>query len=49
MEAEHIATSDATKEVVWMKKFITGLGIVRNISDPVKLYYDNTRVIAQAK
>ena len=39
-EVEYIATSDAAKEAVWIKKFITGLGIVPSISDPVDLYCD---------
>ena len=48
-EAEYIAASDAAKEAVWIKKFITGLGIVPSISDPVDLYCDNNGAIAQAK
>ena len=31
IEAEYIVASDAAKEVVWIKKFITGLGIVPSI------------------
>ena len=31
IEAEYIATSDTAKEAVWIKKFITGLGIVPSI------------------
>ena len=37
------------KEVVWIHKFITELGVVPNIADPIELYYDNNRAIAQAK
>jgi hypothetical protein len=48
-EAEYIAASDAAKEAVWIKKFITGLGVVPSISDPVNLYCDNNGAIAQAK
>ena len=48
-EAEYIAASDTAKEAVWIKKFITGLGIVPSISDPVDLYCDNNGAIAQAK
>ena len=48
-EAEYISASDATKEGVWIKKFITGIGIVPSISDPMNLYCDNNRAIAQAK
>ena len=48
-EAEYIAVSEAAKEVVWMKKFISELAIVLEIESLVPLYCDNTRAIAQAK
>ncbi|KAK8698021.1 hypothetical protein V6N13_114153 [Hibiscus sabdariffa] len=48
-EAEYIAASEAAKEVVWIKKFITGLGVVPSIVDAVDLYCDNNGAIAQAK
>ncbi|KAK8492465.1 hypothetical protein V6N11_034876 [Hibiscus sabdariffa] len=49
MEAEYIAASEAAKEVVWIKKFISELGDVPSISDAVGLYCDNNGAIAQAK
>ena len=49
IEVEYIATSSATKEVVWIKKFISELGIVPSIVDPIDLYCDNSGAIAQAK
>ena len=49
IEAEYIATLEAAKEAIWIKKFITALDVVPNISDPVNLYCDNNRAIAQAK
>ncbi|KAL4272076.1 hypothetical protein GQ457_13G016580 [Hibiscus cannabinus] len=48
-EAEYIAASEAAKEVVWIKKFISELGVVPSISDVVGLYCDNNGAIAQAK
>ncbi|KAK9025215.1 hypothetical protein V6N11_065111 [Hibiscus sabdariffa] len=48
-EAEYIVASEAAKEVVWIKKFITGLGVIPSISDVVDLYCDNNGSIAQAK
>ncbi|KAK8557936.1 hypothetical protein V6N12_010159 [Hibiscus sabdariffa] len=48
-EAEYIAASEAAKEAVWIKKFITELGVIPNISDAVDLYCDNNGAIAQAK
>ncbi|PKI72505.1 hypothetical protein CRG98_007108 [Punica granatum] len=48
-EAEYIAAFDATMKAVWIRKFVTELGIVPSISSPVELYFDNTGAIAQAK
>ncbi|KAK8583781.1 hypothetical protein V6N12_068040 [Hibiscus sabdariffa] len=48
-EAEYIAASEAAKEAVWIKKFITRLGVIPSISDAVELYCDNNGAIAQAK
>nr|GFB72652.1 hypothetical protein [Tanacetum cinerariifolium] len=36
-------------EAVWIRKFISGLGIVPIIEEPISMYYDNTRAIAIAK
>ena len=48
-EAEHIDALSATKEAVWIKKFISELGIVPSIVDPIGLYCDNNGSLAQAK
>ena len=48
-EAHYIAASDATKEAVWLRKFITNLGVLPTISDPIPLLCDNNGPIAQAK
>ena len=37
-EAEYIAASDAAKEAVWLKKFITDLSVIPTISDPIPLF-----------
>jgi hypothetical protein len=29
MEAEYVATCETTKEVVWLKEFLTDLGVMR--------------------
>ncbi|GKB85462.1 retrotransposon protein, putative, ty1-copia subclass [Tanacetum coccineum] len=47
-EAEYIAASDASKEVVWVRKFIAGLGVVPTIEEPIKMYCDNTGSITIA-
>ena len=48
-EAEYIAASDAAKEAVWMKKFISKLGVVPSINSSIELYCDNNGAIAQAE
>jgi hypothetical protein len=49
MEAEYIATSEVAKEAVWIRKFVSDLGIVPNVSSPMGFYYDNSGTIAPAK
>ena len=49
IEVEYIAASEAAKEAVWIRKFITELGVVPSIADPIELYCDNNGAIAQAK
>ncbi|GKD97242.1 hypothetical protein Tco_1381139 [Tanacetum coccineum] len=46
---EYIAAFDASKEAVWIRKFISGLGIVPSIEEPISMYCDNTGAIAIAK
>ncbi|GJZ65586.1 retrotransposon protein, putative, ty1-copia subclass [Tanacetum coccineum] len=48
-DAEYIAAFDASKEAVWIRKFISGLGIVPTIEEPISMYCDNTGAIAIAK
>ncbi|GKC66663.1 hypothetical protein Tco_1099261 [Tanacetum coccineum] len=48
-EAEYIAAYDASKEVVWIRKFIYALGIVPTIEEPIKMYCNNTGAIAIVK
>ena len=48
-EAEYIAASEAAKEAVWIKKFVSELGVVASASSPMDLYCDNSGAIAQAK
>ena len=48
-EVEYIAALDATKKVVWLKKFITELGVAPSLDSPILPYCDSTDAIAQAK
>ncbi|GJZ64151.1 retrotransposon protein, putative, ty1-copia subclass [Tanacetum coccineum] len=47
-EAEYIAAYNASKEAVWVRKFISGLGVVPTIEEPIKMYCDNNGEIAIA-
>ena len=48
-ESECIIASKAAKETVWIKKFITELGVVPSIVHLIPLYCDNNGAITQAK
>ncbi|GJU18820.1 retrotransposon protein, putative, ty1-copia subclass [Tanacetum coccineum] len=47
-EAEYVAAFDASKEAVWVSKFISRLGVVLTIEKPINMYCDNTGAIAIA-
>ena len=49
METEYYAAAEASMESVWMKQFITDLGVVPSASSPLDLYCDNSGTIAIAK
>ena len=44
-EAEYIAASEASNEGVWMKEFISDLGVIPSASGPMKIFCDNTEGI----
>ncbi|GJS96191.1 hypothetical protein Tco_0803159 [Tanacetum coccineum] len=48
LEAEYIDAFNASKESVWVRKFIFGLGVVLTIEKPINMYCDNTGAIAIA-
>ena len=41
--------SEAAHEAIWVKEFITDLGVTPNASGPISLFCDNTGAIALAK
>ncbi|GKD11997.1 hypothetical protein Tco_1196404 [Tanacetum coccineum] len=47
-ESEYIAASEAAMEAVWIRKFISWLGIVRAINEPINMYCDNSAAIHYA-
>ena len=48
-EAEYIAASEAANEGVWMKEFISDLGVIPSASGPMIIFCDNTGAIALGK
>ncbi|GKF05078.1 hypothetical protein Tco_0035746 [Tanacetum coccineum] len=44
-EAKYIAASKAAMEAVWIRKFISGLGIVPTINEPIKKFYENSAAL----
>jgi hypothetical protein len=48
-EVEYIATSEAAKEGVWIRKFLYELGVVSSVYSPLDLNCGNNGAIAQAK
>ena len=49
METEYVAAYEVAKEAVWLKKFLSDLGVVRMEQVPITLFYDNSGAIAQSK
>jgi hypothetical protein len=41
MHAEFVATYEATRQVIWIKKFVPGLRVVDSIERPLRIYCDN--------
>ena len=49
MEAEYVAAWEAAKEAVWLKKFLSDLGVIRMEQVPITLFCDNSGAVAQSK
>ncbi|GJV06094.1 hypothetical protein Tco_1343750, partial [Tanacetum coccineum] len=45
IEAEYIATLEAAMEAVWIRKFISRLGIVPKINEPIRMFCDNSAAL----
>ena len=44
-----MACFDATCQAIWLRNFISALGVVDSISKPLKLYCDNSAAISFSK
>ena len=49
MEAEYVTACEAAKEVVWLKKLFSDLGVVRIEQVLITLFCDNSEAVAQSK
>ncbi|WJZ95059.1 hypothetical protein VitviT2T_013854 [Vitis vinifera] len=49
MEAEYVACYEACCHAMWMRNFISALGVVDSISRPLKLFCDNSVVVTFSK
>ncbi|GKB24233.1 hypothetical protein Tco_0863634, partial [Tanacetum coccineum] len=48
IEAGYTTAYDASKEAVWVRKIISGLGVVLTIEEPINMYCGNTGAIVIA-
>ena len=49
IEAEYVTACEVVKEVVWLKKFLSDLGVMRMEQVPITLFCDNSGAVAQSK
>ena len=49
MEAEFVACFEATNQALWLRNFISGLGVVDSIAKPLKIFCDNTAAVFFSK
>ncbi|XP_070049095.1 secreted RxLR effector protein 161-like [Nicotiana tomentosiformis] len=49
MEAEFVVCFEATIHALWLRNFISGLGVVDTISKPLKIYCDNSGAVFFSK
>ncbi|KAA3477952.1 gag/pol protein [Gossypium australe] len=49
MEVEYVAASEATKEAIWIRKFLTELEVIPSMEKAITLYCDNNVAIANTE
>ena len=49
MEVKYVAACEATKEAVWLRKFLTYLEVVPDMDKPLTLYCDNSGAVTYSK
>ena len=48
MEAEYVVNCEVAKEAVWLKKFLSDLGVIRMEQFSITLFYENCGAVAQS-
>ena len=48
-QSYYVAACEAAKEAVWLKKFLSDLGVMRIEQVLITLFYDNSGVVTQSK
>ena len=48
MKAEYVTTCEVAKEAVWLKKFLSDLGVIRMEQFSITLFYENCGAVAQS-
>ncbi|PKU80214.1 Retrovirus-related Pol polyprotein from transposon TNT 1-94 [Dendrobium catenatum] len=49
MKVEFVVCFEATIQGLWLRNFISGLGVFNSISKPLKIYCDNTAAVFFSK
>ena len=49
IEVEYVVAYEVAKEAIWLKKFLSDLGVVRMEQVIITLFCDNSRMVAQSK
>ena len=49
IETEYITASEAAKEAIWLKNFLSNLKVILGLDKPVTLYCDNNDAVANSK
>ena len=49
MEAEFVACFEASSHVLWLRNFVSRLGVVDSIAKSLRIYCDNTAAIFFSK
>ena len=49
MEVEFVACFEASSHALWLRNFVSGLGVVDSIAKPLRIYCDNTATVFFSK